>query len=136
MTINPATPTATKEHEMPSTNTATKDYLMGQPDAVLTCPTCHRLMVDGPLVLQHLLTVGTLTVADLPVRFVHLSHTVPAADGGQVAALECGTCNHERGQAEWTPPAGTKTARVGRLAAYRAAHEAGRAFRSRLERWG
>ena len=121
---------------MPSDNTATKDHLMGQPDAVLTCPTCHHLMVDGPLVLQHLLVVGRLTVADLPVRFVHLSHTVPAADGGQVAALECGTCNHQRGQALWSPPAGTTVARVGKRAAYREAHERAKAFRARLERWG
>jgi len=121
---------------MPSTNTATKDFLMGTADAVLSCPTCSRLMVDGPLVLQHLLVTGTLTVADLPIRFVQLSHLQPAADGGMFAALECDVCNHDRGNAVWNPPTGTTVAKVGKFAAYREAHEAAKRFRSELAKWG
>lgn len=116
---------------MPSDQTRATAYLSG-PDglyAVLPCPTCRGVMVHA----DALRDPGFRR--DLPkdyLGFINFSHTVPATDGGTEGGLECDTCNNPRGRSLWTPPDGTPTARVARLALYTEAHERMKAQREAL----
>lgn len=121
---------------MSSDQTYPADYLAGDPRAVLTCPTCSNLMVADEVTMQWHLSVGTLTPADLPVRTWTFSHLVPRSQGGRMGALECSLCNGDRSDdATWEPTDDVPTAKQGRLAAYREAHERAKAFRAALRGW-
>jgi len=121
---------------MSSDYTYPADYLAGDPRAVLTCPTCLKVMVADEVTMQWHVKVGNLTTSDLPVRTWTFSHLVPRSQGGRVGALECSICNADRSDdATWVPADDTLTARQGKLAAYRDAHARAKAFRDALRGW-
>jgi hypothetical protein len=119
---------------MASDLTATKSELYiaqaGTPRTLLPCPSCDNMMAVDEIHARW--AIGTGQVAWDAVEVAQASHTVPGADGGTEVALECATCNHTRGNAVWDAPGGTRTARVGKRAAGRAAVGMVRASREGL----